>query len=405
MLFCKTSPHFLACPHFPAKYIKNHETSFKIFLLTLAVISAGVLWQQQRLAALALTRIDPLPLTRAMLTEKRYAEAQDYLDFFINYDYIKKNPEAQSLHQEISARRSNFKYKLKKIWEGFQTGTSDETIGKTAGVVSDFFVIGDIRDLAVQGVRLARGEEVDETLVALASLGVVATAAQVTSGAGAVASGGISTPAIAGSTIAKSGLIALKAAKKLGRLPSWLNETILQSAKFAKESKNLDTLTSVLGDVNALAKVRGGFQLMSQTENSAELHRMAKFTDSFGEKSATMYRLGGNTLVGIAQHPEKFDEGTVKLAATYGQSGLKLLNNVGSKDFHKILKYTKITYKGDIFRILANFLLKIPTWLLFSFIILGLNILIPWRKFTGVTQDDQALQNGKLSPSNQTRPG
>ncbi|XGA81786.1 hypothetical protein OR573_04035 [Halomonas sp. CH40] len=81
-------------------------------------------------------------------------------------------------------------------------------------------VIGDVRDLANQGVNLTQGEEVDEMMVALASLGVLATGAQVVSGLGAAASGGAAAPAVAGTTVAKSSLITLKTARRLGQLPA-----------------------------------------------------------------------------------------------------------------------------------------------------------------------------------------
>ncbi|MEA3643624.1 MAG: hypothetical protein VBE63_27390 [Lamprobacter sp.] len=129
------------------------KLSFKLALLVVAAVSAGVLWQQTQLAALALTRIDPLPETRAMLAEEHYAEAWDYLNFFMDYDYVNQNPEARSLHQEISSKRGSWQYQLNKLGEGLLSGTSDETIGQTASFVSDIFVIGDIRDLAVQGVN------------------------------------------------------------------------------------------------------------------------------------------------------------------------------------------------------------------------------------------------------------
>lgn len=51
----------------------------KLGILLLAAVSAGVLWQQAQLSVLALSRIDPLPETRMMIAEERYAEAADYL--------------------------------------------------------------------------------------------------------------------------------------------------------------------------------------------------------------------------------------------------------------------------------------------------------------------------------------
>ncbi|NEX23477.1 hypothetical protein G3480_24845 [Thiorhodococcus mannitoliphagus] len=42
--------------------------------------------------------------------------------------------------------------------------------------------IGDLRDLTKQGLHWARGEETDEVIAALATIGVVASAAQLASG-------------------------------------------------------------------------------------------------------------------------------------------------------------------------------------------------------------------------------
>lgn len=356
------------------------KLSFRLALFVLAVLSVVVLWQQAQLTALALGRIDPVPETRLMLEEKRYAAAWDYLSFFMDYDYVNQNPEAQQLHREISQKRSSWEYQLIKLGEGVISGTSDEAIGKTASIISDFFVIGDVRDLAAQGVNLIQGEEVDKTLVALASLGAVATAAQVTSGVGTVATAGAAAPAAAGTTLAKSGLVTLKTARKLGKLPNWLNKSIIQSAKSAKQTKSLGALTNMFGDISTLAKTRGGIELLGQTKNATELRRMARFADAFGAKSATMYRIGGNMAVEIAQRADKLGKETIMLATTFGKNGLKLLSDVGVVKFTKIAsRTTKIGYKNDMFNLLTHFLQKIPSWILYLLIVLGAVVWIPQR--------------------------
>lgn len=43
----------------------------KLGLLTLAALAAGVLWQKTKLTALALSRIDPVPETRALPNTRR----------------------------------------------------------------------------------------------------------------------------------------------------------------------------------------------------------------------------------------------------------------------------------------------------------------------------------------------
>ncbi|MBW7877178.1 MAG: hypothetical protein H3C47_14455 [Candidatus Cloacimonetes bacterium] len=348
-------------------------TLFRLVLLALAVVSAVTIWQQYQLEALALIRIDPIPVARTMVSEGRYAEAGGYLGFFMDYDYVNHNPEALGLYEEISSKRSSWEYQFSKFGEGLLTGSSDETIGKAAGFASDFFVIGDIRDLMFQGVNLAKGEEVDKTLVALASLGVIASAAQVASAGGTAATAGAMAPAVAGTTVAKSGLIALKAAKKLGKLPSWLNKIIIQS-------KTLDGLSEVLTNVNTLAKTPGGLNLLSQASNASELGRMAKFADIFGAQSAAIYRVGGRTVIEIAQRADKIGKDTIRLATTFGQDGLKLLDKIGALKFTKVIsRATKMAYKGDVFQLLARFLLWLPPWVKYLLIVIGLLVWVPWR--------------------------
>ncbi|EKD36830.1 MAG: hypothetical protein ACD_75C01360G0004 [uncultured bacterium] len=376
----------------------------KLVILMLAAISAGVLWQQTRLAALALIRLDPLPETRTMVAEERYAEASDYLGFFMEYEYVNQNSEAQALYRDISSKRRNWRYQIDKLGEGLLTGTSDEIIGKAAGVTTDFFVIGDLRDLTKQGVHLAKGEEVDEVLVALATLGVVASGAQIVSGAGTVASGGAASPAVAGTTVAKSGLIALKTAQKLGKLPPWLGKAMVQSVKAIKETKSLSSLTGILGDVNTLAKTRGGFNLMSKAKDAASLKRMATFAETFGSNSATLYRIGGDLTVKVAQQAGKLGKDTIQLAATFGQRGLRVLDRVGAVTFVKISsRASKMVHKGDIFYLLAWLLLMLPTWVLYMIVALGAAILVPWRRFSRLGKEMRPIHN--LPIVDQSLPG
>lgn len=352
----------------------------KLIFLVLAIISGGVLWQQAPLSVLALSRIDPVPDVNTMLQQERYAEAFNYLDFFIDYEYVQENPEAQALYAQIKKQRTSWNYQLSKVTEGLFSGTSDDTWGQAAAVATDFFVIGDIRDLAYQGVNLAQGEEVDEVIVALATLGIVATAAQVASGAGMVATGGMAAPAVVGSTVAKSSLITLKAARKLGKLPSWLGKTLTQAAKKAKKTKNLNSLTPIFSDVNTLAKTRGGFKLMEQTKNATELRHMARFAQTFESHSATVYRLGGKTAVKLTQQTTKAGKESIKLAATFGQGGLTVLDKVGARMFTKwVSRGAKMAYKGDVLRLVTKLLLQLPTWVLYAFLVLGMIMWAPWR--------------------------
>lgn len=358
----------------------------KLGILLLAAVSVGVLWQQAELSVFALSRIDPLPETRAMVLEEHYAEAADYLGFFMNYEYVSQNAEAQALRRDISDMRKNWYYQASKFAEGLLAGTSDEVIGKMTGVATDFLVIGDLRDLAKQGVQCAKGEETDKVLVALASLGVIATGAQVVSGAGTVVTGGVAAPAVVGTTAAKSGLVTLKIARKLGMLPPWLGKTIVNSVRMAKQTKSLGALAGVLGDVSTLAKIRGGCNLLSKTKDGASLKRMASFAETFGSNSAALYRIGGDLVVSSAQQTGKIGKDTIQLASTFGQSGLRALDKVGVIKFVKFsTRASKMAYKGDIIHLLARWLLMVPTWILGMIVALGAATWLPWRGFSRLT--------------------
>lgn len=349
----------------------------KLALLLLACVCAGALVQQTTLSALALTRVDPLPHTQQLVAEARYAEAADYLGFFMEYDYVSSNPQARALHNEIARQRESWRYRFEKLSEGLVLGTSDETIGMAAAVATDFLVIGDIRDLTHQGIHLARGEEVDEVLVALSTLGLVATTAQLASGAGTLATAGAAAPATAGATVAKSGIVALKTARRLGSLPPWLGKTLVRAARTARQSKSVSRLRDVFSHVTTLARTRGGFRLLASTRNADELATMARFARTFGHHSRPLYRLGGDLAVSLAATTGKQ---TIKLAATFGKGGLRLLNRVGAVRFTKIAsRSAKMAYKGELLRLLAQSLFRLTSWLLGLMMVPALLFCPPWR--------------------------
>ncbi len=384
----------------------------KLILLVLAVIAAGVLWQQAQLSVLALSRIDPVPETRAMVDEERYADAADYLDFFMAYDYVNQDPAAQALHAEIESVRDSLSYQAGKLSEGLLKGTSDETLGQAASVITDLFVIGDIRDLANQGTSFAQGEDVDEVVTALASIGLVASAAQLASGIATAGTVGVAAPTVAASTTAKGGIIILKAARKLGKLPPWLGKAIIKGAKTVKQTKKLDAVTDLFGDVYRLAKTRGGLNLLSKTTDAASLRRMAKLVDTFGDQSATLYRIGGNSFVRTAQRAGNLGVDSIKVAATYGKSGLQVLDKVGALKFAKLTaRGSKMAYKGDVIKLLARLFRNVPNWVLYLLVTLGAFVWVPWRwlgrlrRMTGVNAARSFFGPPDAAPANASRQG
>ena len=129
----------------------------KLLITALGCVAVYVLFAEQELQLAALSRVQPLPQARALVDEERYAEAADYLRFFMQYDYVRENPEAVTLFESTNAKRTGWLYQASKLVEGVLEGTSDETVGQAAGIATDFLVIGDIRDLTAQGINWSTG--------------------------------------------------------------------------------------------------------------------------------------------------------------------------------------------------------------------------------------------------------
>ena len=217
-------------------------------------------------------------------------------------------------------------------------------------------------------------------ITALATIGVVASAAQLASGAATAGTGGAAAPTFAASTTAKGGLIVLKTARKLGKLPPWLGKALIQGAKTVKKTQRFDAVTGLLDDTYRLAKTRGGLNLLAKTRDAASLRRMAGVAETFGDRTAALYRIGGDSFIRAAQGVGSAGAEAVKVSATYGKTGLQVLDRIGPTQFIKLsARSSKMAYKGDIIHLLARWLLHVPTWLLYLVVALGAIVWVPWR--------------------------
>jgi hypothetical protein len=341
--------------------------TLKLLLLLVGAVAAGGLWQQDRLAVLALSRLDPLPETKALIARQRYAEAADYLGFFMGYAYVARNPDAKHLYREIAQVRASPEYRVRKLGEGIFEGTSDEAIGQAAALITDFLVIGDIRDLTRQAINWSQDKQVDAVIAALSGIGLAASAAEIASAGGA--------------TPVKGGVSLLKAARRLGKLPDWLARALVKGVRLVRRTGKLDPVSGLLEDLYKLARVRRGPDLLAHTTGPKSLHRMALLTETFGDQTAVLYELGGAALVKAGSTAGNVGVEAVKLAATYGQAGLRTLGRVGAIKFAKYAaRSSRVIYKGDAVRLLARLLAPLPECLLVGLVTLGVLPWIPWRR-------------------------
>ncbi len=335
---------------------------FRIFgkLIALIVLITSVMILYDRASSNSfnnlevLRRIDPIPRTQQLVDDKKYSEANDYLSFFIQFPYVYEDKKAVALIEEIDRYRSDWGYKAKKIVNGIVYGKSDEIEGQVAAGMSDLLIIGDIRDLSLEGYHYFNDDEVDEVIVALSSIGLIATSATIFS---------------AGSTVPLKGAISfLKLAKKSGKMPKWFGAHIISISKKITDPRKLlkvKTLFTEIYHVIKNAGVKNGLLFLSRSTNPKSFKRSFAFAKTFGKDSGTLMRVVGKDVVIYYSAMKNYiTKESFLHAATYGKEGVKRIGKIGEIRFWKSL--THITKATRISKIInknfANFINKIPSF-------------------------------------------
>lgn len=351
---------------------------FKLFtpliILLLVFSSLFILEERKTFDVGTLVQIDPIPHTKELIKQEKYVEAEEYLSYFIEYDYVKENPEAKKLLQSIQTKRNSFDYKTDKFFQGILEGSSDEDIGRASALASDFLVIGDIRDLGIEGAHYVNGEKVDKLILSLSTLGLLATAGTVYSlGAAAPIKGSISL---------------LKYGKRANKIPPWLQTKLIKQIELAKKTKSLKKVEQLLAPVQKLYNKVGlnnALNLLSRSRNFKELNLLTKFATHFGKKSQVLLKSTDGSALKYMQKMPNVSRKNFLYASTYGKQGLKGMHKLGANKFMKRVGFNanliKTTYKGNLNALFNAILKNISNSVLFAISFFGLFYFI-WKFFT-----------------------
>lgn len=174
----------------------------------------------------------------------------------------------------------------KRFATGLVTGEADDVASLSGTVAGDLFVFGDIRDVVREGKRLAMGENADQLVLGLASLGLAVTAASYVSAGGAVP--------------VRAGLSMVKDARKVGRLGAGLTEWAGRSARGVVDAPMLQqavATASIARPGQTISAMKAAFK----AEKAGALVRLAKDVGRVGEKAGTK---GALDVLRIADGPK-----------------------------------------------------------------------------------------------------
>lgn len=139
---------------------------------------------------------------------------------------------------------------------GALSGRADSLEGLIGAVAADFFVVGDVRDLVIEGGKLALDGEADSVVLALSGVGLATTVAPEVDWAPSV----------------------LKAAKRAGSMTKRFGEEIVSLVRQGKKEEIL----KVLDDTAALSKKAspgGAMRLLRHADDAEELGVLARFVE------------------------------------------------------------------------------------------------------------------------------
>ena len=299
------------------------------FLLWVVATDTGARLARMQLAALP--GFDYVQEVQSLRAQGRYGEAVMVADSGL------ADPDAnQALltleKQKTVTEQSSFLTKAKGAGMGALTGQGDSLESLVGAIAADFFVVGDIRDLVVQGGKQMLDGDSDELVLLLSVVGVITTLAPEVDWVPSV----------------------LKAARKMGAVSSGMAEYL----KSAIKGKRVAELEKVFGDVEKIAKKAspgGAARILKHVDDPKELERVARFVES-SERGAFALHVAGKQ---GAEALKAGASGEVMLlkVARKGRAGMDFMRQPIAARLmrpHWVIGVVKAVWKGNAENVVAR---------------------------------------------------
>lgn len=300
---------------------------------------AGVPAQLARLKLSCIPDMDFAAEIRALRAQGRYAEALTIADAAPT-----DTPVAADIARERQLtvdEQSSWLRRAKDLGTGALLGrgeTLEELIG---AVATDLLVVGDVRDLVIQGINYSTGQSLDPVITALSTFGLVTTFAPEIDWV----------PSL------------FKFARKAGHLTDRLGESIVTAVK----GKNAAQLERLVTDGATLARhtsPSAAARALRLAEDPADLARLAAFASRAEGKSAALaLHVAGEETASLLKSAQAAGvtaadlDAAVLRAARKGRSGIALLASDAGRALlhpHPFVGLLKAFWKGTLPDLLAR---------------------------------------------------
>jgi hypothetical protein len=313
------------------------------FLLWVMAADTGA--RLARLQLAALPDFDYMQEVQSLRAQGRYGEALMVAD--AGLEDAKGQDRAKLVEERAKTveEQGSYLHKAKAVAMGALSGQGDSLEGLIGAMAADFFVVGDLRDLVIQGGKQMLDGDSDELVLLLSVVGVITTLAPEVDWVPSV----------------------LKTARKTGAISVRMAEYL----KSAIKGKRVTELEKVFGDVEKVSKRAspgGAARLVRLAEEPKDLERLAAFVDKTGEGAFALH-VTGKEGAELLKAGEAGEELVVK-AAKKGKAGSAFLRTAAAKAVmkpHFVVGLLKGLWKGNAAKLVQRALERLDPsawWLL-----------------------------------------
>lgn len=343
------------------------------------VLAADTGARLARLQLASLPDFDYVGEVRALRAEGRYGEAVVIAQAGLGSegdgaetDGMEAGTKDEKVRAELQremeitiAERDSWMRKARAAGWGAVTGRGDSLEALVGAVAADFFLVGDVRDLVIEGGKQIVDGESDQLVMLLSLAGVLTTVAPEIDWA----------PSI------------IKAARRSGKLGEGLAGSLRTSLKGRDTAKVAEMFEDV-ARISKKASPGGAMRTLALAESPADLKRLAKFVESqpagafalhvMGDQGAAILKsadeVGEVASTGLKSGVKSGVKGSVKAtedvvvaAAKKGNAGKRFLGTPAGRALlkpHPLIGLAKAFWKGNAEKLITRLVdrLDVLTW-------------------------------------------
>ena len=243
-----------------------------------------------RVADLQLAGVLDAARVEAEITAALTDEDSELARSFLELADSRQVPVRDELRAQVVAADGVLPRAARDFGMGLVAGEVNCQAGLAGSIAGDLTVWGDVRDLGRQAIHWARGEPVDEFMVALAGAGIAAT--------------GATYAAFGAPLTVRAGLSIVKGARRAGVLGGRFAAHLLDAARSGRKLQAAGAVVD-LGRASSKAGTRAAFAGLAHVDDAAGAARLARLADVKGGKTLAIIKVLGRGALFVTEAAAK----------------------------------------------------------------------------------------------------